>query len=93
MSFVPRYNPDHYLDGDGEDEPPFEDGMDVPFFTGFTLGRMWQRLKTGSPVRAVVHTYGTEMVIRMAEAKGLPFSAEYLSDSFSLVTIGALPTE
>lgn len=91
MSFLPDFNPDHFLDRDDEDEPPFEDGCDISFLTGWTLGRIWQRLKTDSLVRTVLHSKGSEMVMRIAEAKGLPFQAEYLSDSFMLVTIGHLP--
>lgn len=87
MSFIEGYDPAHFLDDD-DDEPPFVDGCDVPFLTGWTLGRIWARLQTSSIVRAVVPTYGTEMVIRIAEAKGLPFKAEYLSDTFMLVQIG-----
>ena len=85
------FNPDHYLDADpdAEPEPAVEDGHDVSFFTGWTLGRMWQRLKTDSIVKAVVHARGAEMVIRMGEMKGIPFTCEYLSDTFMMVTLGS----
>lgn len=90
MSVDPTYDPSHYLDRWDEDEPADGDGFDISFFTGWTLGRMWQRLKTDSIVKAVVHARGAEMVIRMGEMKGIPFTCEYLSDTFMLVTLGAV---
>lgn len=88
MSFNPTYNPDHFLEVD--DGAPVEDPCDVRSMAAWTCGRMWQRLQTTTIVRSVIPSVGTEMVMRMAEAKGLPFSAEYLSDTFMLVTIGDL---
>lgn len=90
MPFDPTYDPAHYLDRDDEEEPASEDGCDISFFTGWTLGRMWQRLKTDSIVKAVVHAKGAEMVIRMGEMKGIPFTCEYLSDTFMMVTLGSV---
>lgn len=86
MSFIEGYDPSHFLDTD--DEPPWVDGCDVPFLAGWTLGRMWERLQTAPIVRSVVPSYGAEMLIRMAETKGLPFKADHLSDRFMLVTLG-----
>lgn len=90
MPFDPTYDPSHYLDDEDEEEPAFEDGFDISFFTGWTLGRMWQRLKTDSIVKAVVHAKGAEMAIRMGEKKGIPFTCEYLCDNFMMVTLGSV---
>lgn len=91
MSFDPTYNPDHFLESDNG--ALVEDACDVRSIAAWTCGRMWQRLQTANIVRSVVPSVGAEMVMRMAEAKHLPFSAEYLSDNFMLVTIGDLAAQ
>ena len=63
------------------DEPEFARGVEV--------GILWQRLETEPSVRATINARNAEMVMRIAEAKGLPFAAEPLTDEWLSVSIGA----
>jgi hypothetical protein len=62
------------------DEPEFRRGVEV--------GILWQRLEHEFPVRATVHADCAEMVMRIAEARDLPFAAEQVDDTWLHVTIG-----
>lgn len=65
---------------------------DEPEFTrGFSLGMLWQKLEHDPRgVEATLTVECAEMVMRIAEAKGLPFTAEPAGDSgeWLWVTIG-----
>jgi hypothetical protein len=65
---------------------------DEPEFTrGFALGMIWERLGSHPEgVSETVRAESAEMLIRIAEAKGLPFTAEPAGDSgeWLWVTIG-----
>jgi hypothetical protein len=70
---------------------------DEPQFTrGFALGVVWERL-THHPegVAETVRAESAEMILRIAEAKGLPFSAEPAGGSgeWLWVTIGTPATD
>lgn len=75
-------------DADDEQEPPFEDAMDWAFLSAWRLGRVWERLRTEQFVKAVLPACSAEMALRIAEARGLAFSGQYLSERFMLVTFG-----
>jgi hypothetical protein len=64
------------------------DTGDPEFARGAEAGILWQRLETEPFVRATITTRNAEMVMRIAEAKGLPFSAEPLTDEWLSVKIG-----
>ena len=65
---------------------PF-DTDDPQFRRGVEIGMLWQSLEHDSRASAAVHADCAEMVIRIAEARGLPFSAEP-SGEWLAVTIG-----
>lgn len=67
---------------------PFD--SDSPEFRrGFEAGMLWGRTEhVLVPVRATVHADCAEMVMRIAEARNVPFSAEPLGDDWLAVTIG-----
>jgi hypothetical protein len=70
---------------------PF-DSDDPEFARGVEAGILWHRLDSGEfPVRATVSARNAEMVMRIAEAKGLPFSAEPLTGEWLSVCIGTAP--
>lgn len=47
------------------------------FIRGAEIGMLWQRLVHGEiPVQATIHSTNAEMMMRIAEAKGVQFSAE-----------------
>jgi hypothetical protein len=56
---------------------PF-DSDDPEFVRGFEIGALWERLKAGMPCEAMIHAANAEMVIRLAEASSVGFSAEDL---------------
>jgi hypothetical protein len=60
---------------------PF-DSDDPEFVRGFEIGALWERLKGGIPCAATLHAVNAEMVIRLAEASAVSFSAEDLSDDW-----------
>lgn len=62
---------------------------DEPDFTrGFEAGQLWERLERDRQAVQLIHAENAEMVMRMAAAKGLRFSAEDVGDSWLSVTIG-----
>lgn len=65
------------------------DSDDPEFTRGFELGQLWERLERDNYLhQPLVHAANAEMFIRMAEAKGLPFSAEPVDDEWMSITIG-----
>jgi hypothetical protein len=67
------------------------DTDDPQFVRGVGIGMLWQRLEQEPQgISATVRAESAEMVIRIAEARGLPFSAEPAGDSgeWLWVTIG-----
>jgi len=56
---------------------PF-DSDDPEFVRGFEIGALWERLKNGPPCQATIHATNAEMVIRLAAAADMGFSAEDL---------------
>jgi|HubBroStandDraft_2_1064218.scaffolds.fasta_scaffold54488_3 hypothetical protein len=68
------------------------DTDDFEFTRGFALGQLWERLERHPEgIAATVLAASAEMVMRIAEAKGLPFTAEPAGDSgeWLWVTIGS----
>lgn len=66
------------------DEPEFRRGVEI--------GMLWEQTgRAVVPVEVTVHADCAEMVIRIAEARGVPFTAEPLGDDWLAVTIGAAP--
>lgn len=66
------------------------DSDDPEFRRGVEIGMLWARLEYEPVVQATVHADTAEMVIRIAEARDVPFSAEQLDGDWLEVTIGAL---
>lgn len=62
------------------DEPEFRRGIEI--------GILWQRLEHEYPVRATIHADCAEMVVRIAEARSLPFAVEWADDTWLHVIIG-----
>lgn len=63
------------------DEPEFRRGVEI--------GMLWERLQRAVvPVTATVHADCAEMVMRLAEAHSLPFTAKSLGGDWVGVTIG-----
>ena len=79
-------------DGDHQDAEyglilPFD--SDAPEFTrGFEAGQLWERLERDGHADQLLHAENAEMVMRMAERKGLTFRAEDLSNGWLQVVIG-----
>lgn len=76
-----------------DDERPY--GMVLPFDTddeefvrGFVLGMMWRSLELQGWAHGLVYPRSAEMVMRMAESKGLSFTAIAHGDDWLEVTIG-----
>lgn len=66
---------------------PFD--TDEPEFTrGFEAGQLWERLERDGRAAQLIHAENTEMVMRMAESKGLRFCAEDIGDGWLTVTVG-----
>ncbi len=66
---------------------PF-DTDDAEFARGVEIGILWQRLETEPSLTTAIKDTNAEMVMRIAEVKTLPFSAEPLADGWLAVTIG-----
>lgn len=64
------------------------DTQDPEFARGAEAGILWQRLEQEDRVTAAISDRNAEMVIRIAEARGLPFTAEPLGEGWLTVTIG-----
>jgi hypothetical protein len=69
---------------------PFD--SDTPEFRrGAEIGMLWTRLEYEPYVTASIHADNAEMVIRVAEARGLPFTAQEAGPDWLHVTIGHAP--
>ena len=69
---------------------PFD--TDEPEFTrGFEAGQLWERLERDGLAAQLIHAENAEMVMRMAEAKRLEFSANDAGDGWLAVFIGSRP--
>lgn len=84
------------LENLGEDDDyscvlPF-DTDDPEFVRGFQIGQLWERLNHQPHAVGMVFTRSAEMVMRMAERKGLPFTATIYDDEWTLAAIG-LPAD
>jgi hypothetical protein len=66
---------------------PF-DSDDPQFRRGVEIGILWSGIKHTGCAEATVHADCAEMVIRIAEAKGLRFTAEAIDETWLHVTIG-----
>lgn len=64
------------------------DTDDPQFARGVEAGILWQRLETEPFVQGAITARNAEMVMRIAESRGLPFSAEPLTGQWLSVTIG-----
>ncbi len=61
---------------------------DEPEFTrGFEAGQLWERLEHSGRTEQLIHAENAEMVMRMAEAKGLQFSAEDVGNGWMQVKV------
>ena len=69
---------------------PF-DSDSAEFRRGVEVGMLWARVCEREPATTVmmIHADNAEMVVRIAEARGLPFAAEPVGDDWLHVTIGA----
>ncbi|MFC3986491.1 hypothetical protein [Streptosporangium jomthongense] len=65
---------------------PF-DTDDEEFVRGFQLGMLWRSLELTGHAHGLAYARAAEMVMRMAEAKNLPFTAQITGD-WAEVTIG-----
>jgi len=72
-----------------------EFGLLLPFDTdstefrrGVEIGMLWTRLQYEPFVIATLHSDNAEMVMRVAEARGLPFTAEEAGPDWVHITIG-----
>lgn len=66
---------------------PFD--TDAPEFArGVEMGMLWEALKRDGRVSRTVHASNAEMIIRIAEAAGLPFRAEPLAAEWLHAEIG-----
>jgi hypothetical protein len=70
---------------------PF-DTQDPEFARGVEAGILWQRLETEPAVSATVTARNAEMIMRIAEARSLPFSAQPLGEQWLTVHIGNTAT-
>lgn len=85
------------------DEPAGEDGgnelslvlafdTDDPEFTrGFEAGQLWERIERDGFAEKLVHAENAEMVMRIAEARGLTFTAEDAGDGWLHVALAPAP--
>jgi hypothetical protein len=70
---------------------PF-DTDDTQFRRGVEVGMLYEAVRHSPVVSVLIHADNAEMVIRIAEAAGKPFSAEPSgSDDWLDVTIGEAP--
>lgn len=72
---------------DSGDEQAVEWGLvlafdtdDEQFVRGFEAGILWRRLEVEEGVEMTVRADNAEMVMRMAEARGVPFTADPTED-------------
>lgn len=65
------------------------DSDDPEFTRAFEAGQLWERLsRDGWLYQPCAHASNAEMLIRMAESKGLSFKAETINDDWISITIG-----
>ncbi len=67
------------------------DSDDPEFTRGFEAGQLWERLERDGYAGQLIHTENAEMVMRMAEAKGLAFTAGDVGDGWMQVAVGREP--
>jgi hypothetical protein len=61
---------------------------DEPEFTrGFEAGQLWERIERDGRVNQLIHAENAEMVMRIAEAKELAFTAEDVGDGWLQVEL------
>lgn len=65
---------------------PF-DTDDPEFVRGFEMGMLWERMKRDQPFDMMVHATNAEMVMRLADAAGRPFSGEEIGEDWVAVRI------
>lgn len=63
------------------------DTDDPEFVRGFELGQLWERIERDGAVSQLIHAENAEMVMRIAESKGLRFRAEYAGDGWMTVAL------
>jgi hypothetical protein len=63
------------------------DTDDPEFIRGFEAGQLWEILSRGGHVCRTVHGENAEMVMRMAEALDMTFSASDLGDGWLHVQV------
>ena len=63
------------------------DTDDPQYARGFEAGMLWERMNAEHHLVADIHATNTEMVMRMAEAKGFSFVAEDLNDDWTHVEL------
>ncbi len=65
-------------------------GTDDPEFTrGFEAGRIWQATEDGQPWSGLVSAPNAEMVMRIAESRGMTFRGEVLRNDWYQVEISS----
>jgi hypothetical protein len=81
------------MDGDSE-----EYGLvlafdtDEPEFTrGFEAGQLWERIERDGMADQLIHAENAEMIMRIAEAKGLDFRAEQAAEGWLHVVLVPQP--
>jgi hypothetical protein len=67
------------------------DSDDPEFTRGFEAGQLWERLERDGYAGQLIHAENAEMVMRMADAKGLAFRAEDLGHGWMRVAAGREP--
>lgn len=67
------------------------DSDDAEFTRGFEAGQIWERLERDGYTGQLIHAENAEMVMRMAESKGLMFRAEDVGNGWMQVTVGRVP--
>lgn len=64
------------------------DSDDPEFTRGFEAGRIWQATEEARPWSGLVSAGNAEMVMRIAESRGMTFRGEYLGNDWYEVEIG-----
>jgi hypothetical protein len=67
------------------------DSDDAEFTRGFEAGQLWERLERDGYAGQLIHAENAEMVMRMAESKGLVFTAKDVGDGWMQVAVGREP--
>ena len=63
------------------------DTDDPEFTRGFEAGQLWERIQRDNQAEQLIHAENAEMVMRIAEAKGLSFKAEDVGDGWLQVVL------